>query len=217
MLHITDFVRIEENIMEKKLFIIFVFLVCVPFSLFAEDFDHSQGSLFLRLSAGPSFSKVYCDELGENIDGFGYSANLSIGYTVFDKLIISGELARSGAFDVMSDYKNKYDDYSDELKYDDAMLVFSGLGLGITYYTDDNFNFKIVMGMAEFELDTHKVGLAYTVDKKFFISAFLGKEWAVSENWGVGLSAAVTYASTEIAGYDVKYLSPAILLTASYN
>ena len=74
------------------------------------------------------------------------------------------------------------------------------LGIGVTYYLPENIFFSGSIGMAAFNLQDNTDEdneIEGQTDRGIGVQVAVGKEWWVSDNWGLGVSAAFTYGAAE--------------------
>lgn len=96
------------------------------------------------------------------------------------------------------------------------------LGIGVTYYFPMNVFFSGTIGMAQFTLqnsDSENDRAEGSTDTGLGFQLAVGKEWWVSDNWGLGVSAAFTYGSAEDkndAG-DASAYGINVMFSATFN
>ena len=82
----------------------------------------------------------------------------------------------------------------------DKSESMSMLGIGVTYYLPENIFFSGSIGMAAFNLQDNTDEdneIEGQTDRGIGVQVAVGKEWWVSDNWGLGVSAAFTYGAAE--------------------
>lgn len=207
----------------KKLLI----LVALATSLsFAESLPHTHDGFFLNIAMGIGYqsanfaydSHLY-DENGEktkefNISGAATDLDLKFGGRIADNLLLHVTLA--GATSTASE----------DVGEDDKVKVnLSIFGLGTTYYFLDNYFATASFGMSEYHIDSNIATFTAKAEDivgnlvcglAFQIGA--GKEWWVSENWGIGVSMALLY-GFDFGEYDYRDASTsvAIRFSATWN
>jgi len=106
---------------------------------------------------------------------------------------------------------------------EDVTFDVSGIGVSATYYImPSNMYVSAGAGMAmnTVELDGKAVGETGT---GWGVNAMLGKEWWVSDNWGLGVAGQVIYASVPDEDkdndktYTVNTMAFGVLFSATYN
>lgn len=76
----------------------------------------------------------------------------------------------------------------------------SMLGIGLTYYLPENIFISGSVGFAQFNLQDNSdedKDIEGATEKGLGVQIAAGKEWWVSDNWGLGLSVAFTYGAAE--------------------
>jgi hypothetical protein len=105
---------------------------------------------------------------------------------------------------------------------DDASLTFYLIGAGLTYYLmPANVYFTGVVGIAKAKADNGTT-TAETSDAGFGLEGDIGKEWWVSDNWGLGIAGRFTFASVpdDLGGGDsttLHGLGFGVLFSATYQ
>ncbi|HUG38712.1 MAG TPA: outer membrane beta-barrel protein, partial [Candidatus Limnocylindrales bacterium] len=157
-------------------------LVAAPAS--AGEPRRHDGGFFLRLAPGGGYSRTAIDEAGERFafKGPSGSFDLAIGAVVKENLAIHATLGAWAVVDPTVEF------FGLEEEVRDTSVTMSMLGGGFTYYFGpSNVYLTASAGAAvlslEFEGDTEDsdTGIAFDVG--------LGKEWWVSDRWGLGASA----------------------------
>jgi hypothetical protein len=123
---------------------------------------------------GPSDGKM---------SGGGGGFAFALGGALTRNLILFGELVQSIALDP----KVEVGDMS--ATAEDASATLIGIGAGLAYYMDNNLYLSGTLAFSQISIqdaDNDEVG-----DTEFGpgLSLVLGKEWWVSDNWGLGLAA----------------------------
>ncbi|MCF0224770.1 MAG: outer membrane beta-barrel protein [Fibrobacter sp.] len=187
----------------KKAFVIFALLASVAF---AES--HTHDGFFLNLALGAGYQKTTLSTHDEDFDvagGLGSPAfNFKIGGRIVDNLILHASIINMYSAKV---YKQLKDDYS--------MIGESMMGAGVTYYLPYNFFGTASLGMGRV-FSVEDDDLDYS-DYGFGLQAGVGKEWWVSDNWGLGVSAMFTYVSVSEDHVDCSAPGIAIMFSATYN
>ena len=163
-------------------------------------------------------SRIY-DENGNNtrefeISGLATDLDLKFGGRIANDLLLHVTLA--GATSAGSE------DVGEE---DKVKVNLSILGLGTTYYFLNNYFATASFGMSEFHIDSDIA--TFTAKAEDIVSNLVcglafqigaGKEWWVSENWGIGMSVALLY-GFDFGEYDYRDASTsvAIRFSATYN
>jgi hypothetical protein len=192
-------------------------LSCLIIALFvagawAGPRDH-DGGFFLRLSAGPGTATTSFDLFGADLEISGPTgdANLAIGGMVTRNLALHATLFGWVASDPDMSFLGRTGRLS-------ADVSLSGLGIGLTYYfMPVNIYVSGSVGAASLTVESGQT--SGETDLGPAMDLTLGKEWWVSESWGLGVAGAFGYHSVpekDIEG-DWTGTSFGIRFTASYN
>ena len=194
--------------------------------VFAESLPHTHDGFFFNIAMGLGYqstnfaydSRIY-DENGNNtrefeISGLATDLDLKFGGRIANDLLLHVTLA--GATSAGSE------DVGEEDKVKVNLSIF---GLGTTYYFLNNYFATASFGMSEFHIDSDIA--TFTAKAEDIASNLVcglalqigaGKEWWVSENWGIGMSVALLY-GFDFGEYDYRDASTsvAIRFSATYN
>ena len=183
-----------------------------------DDAKHKHDGFYLRLTTGigstTSIEKVEGDELG--ISGVSTNITMGIGYAVVENLILNLDIFGSIVTDPTVEVNGE------EIGEADAELTVSNTGIGATYYimpTNVYFAGSIARASGKIESKWGKT----ESEAGYGINIVIGKEWWVSDNWGIGVAGQLfhTVLSDEnvITGevYDLKTTSLGILFSATFN
>jgi len=183
--------------------------------------SHHHDGFFLRFLAGFGYTSMGAD-LGPadtKISGGGGGFALALGGALTPNLILFGELLQSIAVEP----KVEVGDASATAQDASASLV--GIGAGLAYYLSNNLYLSGTLAFSQISLqdaDNQEVA-----DTEFGpgLSLVVGKEWWVSDNWGLGMAAQL-YAATmkdrgpAVAGGDAPTWQATglnLLFSASFN
>jgi hypothetical protein len=153
------------------------------------------------------------------VSGAGGAFSFAMGGAVTPNLVVFGELLQSVAVDP------KIESGSQTITSQDNSAAIVGIGAGVVYYLPNNVYLSGTLAFSQISLrdaDDEEVA-----DTKFGpgLSFVAGKEWWVSENWGLG-AAGQLYAATMkdrepmvIGGEPPTWraLGLNLLFTASFN
>lgn len=198
----------------RKLLLAFVCAV-VATSLFcknaqAEAYVHD--GFFLRLAPGFGWNSTSSDTGGntEKLSGTSGLFNFAIGGAVAQDLIL--QLDVSG----VSTSNPKVTGQTANVTDSTTSLV----GIGMTSYFPSNYYITGAVGMAQ---SSKKVnGAKHETDNGYGANVMLGKEWWVSDDWGIGIAGQFLYTvcpekTSSGTKPDVKSMSYGILFSATYN
>ena len=176
------------------------------------DDVHVHEGFFLRLASGLGYARAICSEdSGQYLHGLSLVTDLSIGGSVTRNLAL--HLSIFG-HDVV--YGKSQPDGGD-------LVMFGyGFGLGLTYHFQPiNLYLSTAFGVGfHAAVGVGANNVAFTLSKAGFAMEFLlGKEWWVSENWGLGIATQLIFMNVADAEADVHWndVGIGILMTATYN
>ena len=183
-----------------------------------DDSKHKHDGFYLRLTTGigssTSSEKVEGEEL--SISGVSGNTTLGVGYAVVENLILNldifGNLVDNPTVEINGA----------EIGEANAELSISNIGIGATYYImPANVYLTGSIALASGTLESY--GQKIESDAGYGINVAVGKEWWVSDNWGIGIAGQLfhTVLSDEqpITGEvtDLKTTSFGILFSATFN
>jgi hypothetical protein len=173
---------------------------------------HEHDGFYLRLQGGMGY--MMTSESTGTLHGVSALGGMALGGAVASNLILYGEL-----LDVVEANKS----YGGG---DGAMILMVGFGPGVAYYLEPiNMYFSgtlIFSGLMASPLETKDSktkGIDLTSDIGFGFSMQVGKEWWVSDNWGLGAAFQFHFASMKNKDVDARItaLGFGALFTATYN
>lgn len=177
--------------------------------------EHMHDGFFLRLAPGIGAMSGSESFGGNKLEYSGASGlfNFGIGGAVAENVILHLDLSGVST----SEPTVKTNGYSSTSTGD---LTTSIVGIGLTTYFQSNFYITGAVGIAKTKFESN--GTTYETDNGYGINIMLGKEWWVSENWGLGVAGQFLYASCpDPVGYgetpDLKTTSFGVLFSATYN
>lgn len=167
--------------------------------------QHEHDGFYLRFHAGFGHTAVSEGEL--RVAGPSGAFAFSIGGAVAEDLILFGHLTASS----MQRPTFSYGDHRFEI---DGSVEVGGIGVGLAYYfMPANLYVSGALLATRLELsDDHGTTLAESKTGGG-IELAVGKEWWVSDNWGLGLAGRVMMASID----GTRTVSPALVFSATYN
>jgi hypothetical protein len=179
----------------------------------------THDGFFLRMALGPgySYSSLSSKPANRSISGASLHLNLSIGYSVVENFEISfdmfGPMLPEPALS-----------FSDADKPVAKTASWLGFGAGFNYYfMPYNIFLGISLGVVQLNIsDLTANGFSGSVNSKssagFIMGPMIGKEWWVSDNWGLGLMAQYVF-SVAKGDYDSWWLghSVGLMFCATYN
>ena len=188
---------------------------------FAESAPHTHDGFFLNLALGFGYQSfeysgntAYVPDL--EAKGVASEFDIKLGGRIAPNTLLHATLAGvSNGEDL--EVSSKYGSYSTSEKSESM----SFLGIGLTYYLPINVFFSGSIGLASFNLqDNGNDGdIEGSTEEGLGFQVAVGKEWWVSDNWGLGVSAAFTYGSAEDkhdAG-DASAYGINVMFSATFN
>ena len=178
--------------------------------------SQTHDGFFIRLAPGlgvsSSSEKISGDKF--EFDGMSTAFNFAIGGAIAENLILQLDLSSSNISDPDVTLNGQ------DLGSLDGDLSTSLVGIGLTYYFPTNFYLSGAIGVAKSEIETN--GQTGETDNGYGINLMIGKEWWVSDNWGIGVAGQLLYTSCPdkpvngVEG-DVNTTSVGLLFSATYN
>jgi hypothetical protein len=183
----------------------------------AADKSQTHDGLFLRLRLGFGWSGIDDKQDSLSIDGTGGALGISLGGAIGRNLILYGELFddisvaptfKFGGMSVASD--------------NNVSAGAVAVGPGLAYYFDNNVYLGATVGAAKIQLhDSSSNGTTAVASTGWgwALSGEVGKEWWVSDQWGLGASLQALYASAKDPNNGPTWTSTALMLgvSATYN
>lgn len=202
----------------KKLFVMIVCVVTVGSAFcdksYAEAYVHD--GFFLRLAPGFGWNETSSEAGGTTLKMSGVSGlfNLGIGGAVAQDLILHLDLSGVSTSDPKVTLNGV--EQSSNVSTSSTSMV----GIGLTYYFPSNFYLTGAVGIAESSNEAN--GSTYKTDKGYGANVMVGKEWWVSDNWGLGLAGQFLYTNcpdkpSSLGKPDVISTSFGVLFSATYN
>lgn len=203
----------------KRIILVIVCVVAVA-SVFCENVhaaDHTHDGFFIRLAPGiGAFSSS--EEGGGNkleITGSGGLFNFAVGGAVADNLILHLDLSSVGSSDPTVKLNGQEVGTADEIESSTSLI-----GIGLTYYFPSNMYLTGAVGSGLSKIKIN--GEEASTDRGYGINFMIGKEWWVSENWGLGLAGQLLYTScpdqfADGTEADFNTTTLGVLFSATYN
>jgi hypothetical protein len=168
---------------------------------------------FLQLQYGTGWQDLSpANQPSSSIVGVAQSLGVSVGGAVARNLLVFGEFTVQAAMVLSLDLD--FGD-GDDRERDEDRLFFTFIGPGLAYYFGESNIFvsgTVGMARASFAKDEAE-GTANGVGGRLG----LGKEWWVSDQWGIGLAANVHYGVLSNARHDYRGAVYLLSFTATYN
>lgn len=141
---------------------------------------HRHDSFFLRLWIGPAYTSMKLEDADVEVSGGGGSFGIAVGTAVQENLIIFGQLFDDIAMNPTIKMGGA------ELETSDVNAGVIGVGAGLAYYimpANVYVSGALTYTQISVQQDGQEIG-----ESEFGpgFSLMIGKEWWVSNNWGVG-------------------------------
>ena len=192
----------------------------------------THDGFYLRLQLGLGYTRMSTHTMMSDVSlaGFSDSLGIALGGALNSHLIIYGTLIESTA----RSPKGKIDGPLSSA-VSDGMLVgtvsvggfgvagVAGVGAGVAYYLDSNVFFAGSLLASRLVADDTNGNTVAKSDWGFTFEGQVGKEWWVSDNWGVGVAGQLLlgamqdhpYSNENVPTWQLTALS--VLFTATYN
>jgi hypothetical protein len=152
----------------------------------SDPLARTHHGVFLRLSLGPAGfdteTTIGTDKY--SVSGGGGGFGLAVGYAVTRSLIVYGEVFD----DVAVGPTVKMNDTTISTMGQDYSAGVVGFGPGVAYYFPSNFFVGGTLAVSRLTVQQNNQEVAHS-GNGFGVSGMVGREWWVSENWGLGLAA----------------------------
>lgn len=163
---------------------------------FAQSEPHTHDGFFLSIALGMGYQSIDFvvedwQEETDNKAGLATDIDVKFGGRISYNTLMHLTLAGTT--------KTGTTDYGEE--FGDVKANMSLLGLGVTHYFENNIFITASCGVSQFHANSDVAIFTATVKNKasqdfntgFGFQVGGGKEWWVSDNWGLGASAALLY------------------------
>jgi hypothetical protein len=176
---------------------------------------HRHDGFFLRFWIGPAYTSMKVEDADLEVTGGGGSFGIMAGVAVQENLIVFGQL-----FDDIATNPTVKQDGQD-LGESNVNAGVVGVGAGLAYYfMPSNVYVSGALTYQEITVQDDGEELAHT-DFGPGVSLMVGKEWWVSNNWGVGVALQLFGGSmkdSEAQGSPTwSAAAAAIAFSATYN
>ena len=173
---------------------------------------------YLRIQLGPGYTRMTSSDGGAGeltIKGSGAGFTLALGGAVAENLIVFGELGGDSAS------QPSFEVNGNTLGNADGSAGVSGIGVGLAYYIMPT-NLYLSGALLGARLSSRdRANNTSTSDLGVGVDLSLGKEWWVSDNWGLGIAAQFLAAHIKDGsdGTDVTWnaLGFALAFSATFN
>lgn len=212
----------------KKNAIVFILTIAVLIGLSpgisrASGAARTHDGFFLRMGLGLGYARTSTEISGIqfNVYGGDGTIDLAVGYSVIRNLSLHASLLSWTAASPTLEWQAggiTYTQGTDE----GVSAGMNGLGIGLTYhFPSPNLYLSAALGGGKLSLDDDDDNVGTTDGGTIFRFLF-GKEWWVSDNWGLGLSGLFdifVMPAEDQAGNEIKYggFNLGLMFSATYN
>ncbi len=176
---------------------------------------HKHDGFFLRLAPGLGTFSASESYRGDKLEISGTSGlfNFAIGGAVTEKIILHFDASGVGSSDPTVKLNGRsataYGDFSTSLT-----------AVGLTTYFSSNIYLTGAIGIAKTKFKSN--GITYETDNGYGINFMVGKEWWVSDDWGLGVAGQLLYTSCPDpvgngSKTDLNTSSLGVLFSATFN
>ncbi|WP_163436737.1 outer membrane beta-barrel protein [Fibrobacter succinogenes] len=202
----------------KKLFMLTALAASLSFAT-SEPHAHDGGFLSIAMGMGYQSIDFVVEEWQEETDnkaGLATDIDVKLGGNVSYNTLLHLTLAGTT--------KTGTTDYDRE--YEDIRVNMSLLGLGVTHYFENNIFITGSCGISQFHANSDVAVFSAVVKNRatkdintgFGFQVGGGKEWWVSDNWGIGASAALLYGfASNLKDTKESSLGITLRFSATYN
>jgi hypothetical protein len=199
---------------------IFIAVLAVAAMAMAES--HTHDGFFLNLALGFGYQGFTYDANKAIFDmeanGMSSEFDIKLGGCIAPNTLLHATIlgvANGSEIEAKRDGK-KIGSTSDR---SESMSMF---GIGVTYYLPQNIFFSGSIGLAAFNLQDNTDSdneITGQTDSGLGVQLAVGKEWWVSDNWGLGVSAAFTYGAAEDKDDmgDANAFGVNVMFSATFN
>ncbi len=180
---------------------------------------HDHRGFLVRLSMGPVYGTTSTGDSAAGrfeIKGSGVGFNMGLGYSILPNLALTVDFFGP----VLVDPTLKDPGSSSTVATQNVSADWFTYGLGVTYYVmplNAYFGGSIGLSALTFELTRGGVTTSTTSGNGVAAQLLAGKEWWVSDEWGLGASLQLTLARIPDSDLVWKAGSLALLFSATYN
>ena len=180
----------------------------------------THDGFYLRMHVGPGSTSAISDgDPKSTIEGSGGGAGLSLGYMIYENTGLFFEFSTSTMIGPTFESDGMVDRASDEIQ-----VAISGGGIGIIHYfmpvnvyvsaalVSDRLSIRVL----DFDNAGNDFMLAES-DPGKGLSFMVGKEWWVSDDWGLGLAGAFRSSTVNDESEEWAVNAFNLVFSATYN
>lgn len=203
----------------KKILLAIVAAASVVFAA-----PRTHDGFFLNLSLGLGYYGFEYEgnagnmSVGMEYGGMGAEFDVKLGGRVAANTLLHATIlavSNGGEVDMSAGYNGRFETVPVA-----ADIAANLIGVGVTYYMAANMYMTATIGMSKFSLDyddSNRKSEGAT-DSGFGFQLGIGREWWVSDEWGVGVSLSYVHASAEDGPYgEISSNSVSVMFSATFN
>ena len=173
---------------------------------------HTHDGFFLRLTPGlgGAASSESVDGLPLTLSGGGISGSVAVGGAISPSVVLCAETTAISAVDPTVEYRG------DRVELTGGAYAVQYLGLAASYYFASNAYLHAGIGGMWVGVETPD-GASMTTDAGLAVKGAGGREWWVSDNWGLGVAGSILLGSVRDGDVDMPTALVSVELSATYN
>lgn len=174
---------------------------------------HRHLGFALRLDGGIGYTGTTESDIDLSIKGVSGSFGLVIGGAVAEDFILGADLWDTVAF------SPTFSQGGTSFTGTDTSLTLAGFGLNLTYYFMPA-NVYVSVSPSLTTLSLTRAGSSGSTDIGFGMKLAVGKEWWVSDHWGIGVAGQFFFASNkdqDPSPLKFSTLAGGVAFSATYN
>jgi hypothetical protein len=188
--------------------------ILIPAVAIAGEPRSHDGGFFFRVAPGGGYSRTALEEEGDRIALKGASDNvdIAIGAVVKKNFAVHATLGGWALIDPTVEFNGQ-----EEVVKNTSMTMVV-IGGGFTYYLGPS-NTYLTASVGASTLSFEFEGKSHDSDTGVAFEVGLGKEWWVSDRWGIGLSGTAGYHSVPTGDSASHFKGPsfAVRFSATFN
>lgn len=175
----------------------------------------THDGFFLRFKVGPGYASAKSDtDPSLKISGGAFHFRFDIGGALTENLILHGTLDSFSVFEPEIEYD------SESGRIEDSSFDISGIGIGLSYYLmPSNLYVGLLLASVEDSItfDIYDEEIEAESDSGPHLTLNAGKEWWVSDNWGLGLGADLGVGRVPDGDDNFDNFTFSVNFSATYN
>lgn len=174
---------------------------------------HRHLGFAMRLDAGPGYTSTSASAFDASMKGGSFAFGLVLGGAVSEDFILGGDIWGTTVF------SPTLTQGSLSVSTSNSSFSLTGFGLNLTYYfMPANVYVSLSPSLTTVSLTVG--GASGSTDLGFGMKLAVGKEWWISDHWGLGVAGQFFFASNKDKGTNPPTWSTtafALALSATYN